>query len=100
MPDNLVRDFGPRSAISKRCVAKLLNILRAGHPALAGWKLRFGRILGTDWQRSEKALHTCARKFGIKCDDFKADVFLFALQTYYALLLQLLVRQFPRLAKN
>ncbi len=99
MPDNLVRDFGPRSAISKRCVAKLLNILRAGHPALAGWKLRFGRILGTDWQRSEKALHTCARKFGIKCDDFKADVFLFALQTYYALLLQLLVRQFPRLAR-
>ncbi|MGA2798478.1 MAG: N-6 DNA methylase [Thermoguttaceae bacterium] len=99
LPDNLARDFGPRSAISKRCVAKLWNILRAGHPALAGWKLRFGRILGTDWQRSEKALHACARKLGIKCDDFQPDVFLFALQAYYALLLQLLVRRFPRLER-
>ncbi|MGA2059759.1 MAG: N-6 DNA methylase [Thermoguttaceae bacterium] len=98
LPENLVRDFGPRSAISKRCVDKLWNVLRAGHPALAGWKLRFGRILGTDWQRSEKALHTCARKLGIECDDFKPDVFLFALQAYYAILLQLLVRRFPALA--
>ena len=98
-PDNLARDFGPRSAISKRCVAKLWNILRAGHPALAGWKLRFGRILGTDWQRSEKALHACARKLGIECDELKPDVFLFALQAYYAVLLQLLVRRFRALAR-
>jgi hypothetical protein len=99
LPDNLARDFGPRSAISKRCVAKLWNILHSGHPALANWKLRFGRILGTDWRRSEKTLHACARKFGIKCDDFKPDVFLFALQAYYAIILQLLVRRFPRLEK-
>jgi hypothetical protein len=98
-PDNLARDFGPRSTISKQCVVKLWNIIRAGHPSFASWKLRFGRILGTDWRRSEKTLHACARKFGVKCVDFQPDVFLFALQTYYALLLQLLVRRFPRLAK-
>ncbi len=99
MPDNLARDFGPRSPITKRCVAKLWEIFRAGHPSLAAWKLRFGRILGTDWQRSEKALHACARKLGIECDEFKPDVFLFALQAYYALLLQFLIRRFPRLER-
>jgi SAM-dependent methyltransferase len=98
-PANLARDFGPRSVISRRCVAKLCAILRAGHPALTGWKLGFGGILGADWRRSEKALRTCARKMGVECQEFKPDAFLFALQSYYALLLQLLVRRFPRLER-
>jgi len=98
-PPNLARDFGPRSAISRRCVAKLCAILRAGHPAPADWKLGFGGILGADWRRSAKALRTCARKMGVEFQEFKPDAFLFALQSYYALLVQLLVRRFPRLER-
>jgi Eco57I restriction-modification methylase/N-6 DNA Methylase len=99
LPDNLARDFGPRSAISKRCIAKLFDILQSGHPSLAIWNLRFGRIFGSDWQRSEKALNVYARKLGIEYDRSKPDVFIFALQTYYALLLQLLLRRFPALER-
>ncbi len=98
-PHYLAQDFGPRSAIAKQCVAKLSDILEAGHPALADWKRRFGRILGTDPQRLEKALHACARKMGALCENFRPDAFFFALQTYYAMLLQLLIRRFPRLEK-
>jgi methylase of polypeptide subunit release factors len=96
-PANLAGDFGPRSALSRRCVAKLYDILRAGHPALTVWKLRFDTILGANWQRHAKALCSYAHKLGVECEDFKHDAFLFALQTYYALLLQLLVRRFPTL---
>ena len=74
LPDNLVRDFGPRSAITKQCVTRLFDILRADHPALADWKRRFGGILGADRQRPDKALHTCARKIGVV--DLKPDAFL------------------------
>jgi methylase of polypeptide subunit release factors len=96
-PANLAEDFGPRSAISKRCIAKLYDILRAGHPSLTSWKLRFGGILGVDWQRPAKALCSYAHKLGVECEDFNPGAFLFALQTYYAILLQLLVRRFPAL---
>ncbi|MGD0518125.1 MAG: N-6 DNA methylase, partial [Thermoguttaceae bacterium] len=98
-PANLARDFGPRSAISRRCVAKLCAILRADHAAPAGWKLGFGGVLGADHRRMETALRTCARKMGVECGPFKPDTFLFALQSYYAILLQLLVRRFPRLER-
>jgi hypothetical protein len=96
-PTNLAVDFGPRSAVSKRCVAKLYDILRAGHPDLTSWKQRFGRILGGNWQRPAKALRACSHKLRIDCAEFMPDAFLFALQTYYALLLDVLVRRFPAL---
>jgi SAM-dependent methyltransferase len=36
---------------------------------------------------------------GVECEEYNSDAFLFALQSYYALLLQLLVRRFPRLER-
>lgn len=99
-PANIARDFGPRAAISKRCIAKLYKILRADHPAALGsWKLRLGGILGIDRPQSAKTLHACSQKLGVDCGEFEPDVFLFALQTYYALLLELLLRRFPTLEK-
>ncbi len=97
---DLARDFGPRAAAGRRCVAKLYAIFRAGHPALASWKLCFGRIWGADWQRSTKALQALAHKMAIDCEEFKPDAFLFALQTYYARLLEILVRRFCPFKKS
>jgi len=96
-PANIAGDFGPRSAICKRCVGKLYDLLRAGHSALAARKMRFGGFLGIDRQRTAKALRTFAHKLDIARQEFKPDTFLFALQTYYAFLLELLVSRFPKL---
>ncbi len=97
LPGELAGDFGPRSAICRQCVAKLYGILRADNHAMATWGQWFGGILGIDWQRSAKALLSWAGRLGIKCEEFKADAFLYALQTYYALLVELLVKRFPTL---
>jgi methylase of polypeptide subunit release factors len=98
-PENLARDFGPSAEISKRCIAKLYYILRVDHPACENWKHHFGRIIGKDFHRPDKALQSYAKKMSIDCISFDRDVFLFSLQTFYALLLELLVKQFPTLEK-
>jgi hypothetical protein len=94
---NLSLDFGPRSPACKQSVAKLYRIFRSGHSALPYWKRRLAGIYGMDWQRSAKTLGTLAEKLGIACAEFAPDAFLFALQSYYAGLLELLVRRFSGL---
>ncbi|MGW8258289.1 MAG: hypothetical protein ACWGMZ_12445, partial [Thermoguttaceae bacterium] len=91
---DLAKDFGLRSAIAKHCVAKLYALLRAGHPALDDWKRCFAGILALDANRAAKSIITTANKLEIDDRELLPEAFLFALQLYYARLLQLLVKRF------
>ncbi|HEY4759544.1 MAG TPA: N-6 DNA methylase [Thermoguttaceae bacterium] len=66
---------------------------------MTDWKRHSGRIFQADWQRSAKALRTLAQKLDVEYTGLNPEAFLFALQTYYAVLLELLVRRFPALEK-
>lgn len=96
-PENLSHDFGPRSKLCKQCISELYEMFLAGHPRLAIWNESCGNLLGSDLLRSEKALRSVANKLGVLCDEFRPNVFLFAMQSYYAILLELLIERFPSL---
>lgn len=93
-PSRLVHDFGARAAVTREGVCVLHEALRSAPPAaLAGWRSVLGKWAGRALERVPRHLAQLARRYGISTTLAGPDALLLVLQTYYALLVNLVSRQ-------
>lgn len=110
IPDNLIRDFGENTPVSRKAVSALYKALtEAQNPKVKKlfeqWSLQFGEVC--DYERASKLkVDSFARRFGITGEDVKPFHFFFCLHTYYATFIKLLAVQvvhyyaMPKLGTN
>jgi len=98
-PENLVRDFGENTVVSRLCVSTLYKALSCEdcpprvNILFEQWERQFGEITG--WEKQTRRLNVpkLARNFGI--NDHRPDPlkFFFSIHTYYATFIKLLAVQ-------
>jgi len=97
IPENLVRDFGENTIVSRKVVSSLFNALSfTTNPKTRAlfeqWKLQFSEV--SDYEEASKLkIENFARKFGINLKDINPFSFFFCLHTYYAIFIKLLAIQ-------
>jgi len=97
IPENLVRDFGENTLVSRKAVSSLYKALTdTQNPKVKKlfdqWSLQFGEVC--DYERASKLkVDSFARRFGITGQDIKPFLFFFCLHTYYATFIKLLAVQ-------
>jgi hypothetical protein len=89
-PENLRRDFGARAAVTYDGV-RVLHEALVGVPSavVARWRGLFGKWAGRALGKVPRHLGKLASRYGIGPCPAGSDTLLFALQTYYALLVSL-----------
>jgi len=88
-PQGLVRDFGVASKPARRAVPILYEALAdATSEAAERWNKYFGHWADRAAARIAPPLVQLARRFGLAADGLQSDRLLFALQTYYAMIVQ------------
>ena len=99
-PDNLIADFGPESELATDVVSILAKIVNAGKEPKASviyeeWRRIFGIVYGTEQlERGGRAPETGPLFNAYRVDiGVKFPVILFAVHTYYALLMKLLATE-------
>ena len=93
---NLARDFGPKAAVARFGVGALYEaLLAAEHPAASAsfqrWQTLFGTACGRAPQRLTAGTERLAKSYGISPAGAKPESLLFALHTYYAVLVKRLI---------
>lgn len=97
IPENLVRDFGENTNVSRKVVSSLFNALTSTtNPRVKAlfeqWSLQFSEIC--DYEEASKIrIESFARKFGITAQRLQSFSFFFCLHTYYATFIKLLAIQ-------
>ena len=97
IPDNLIRDFGENTRVSRWAVSTLYKALtETQNPKVKKlfeqWSLQFGEVC--DYERASKLkVDSFTRRFGITGEDIKPFYFFFCLHTYYATFIKLLAVQ-------
>jgi len=97
IPENLVRDFGENTRVSRKAVSALYKALtETQNPKVKKlfeqWSLQFGEVC--DYEAASKLkVDSFARRFGISGGDIKSFYFFFCLHTYYATFIKLLAVQ-------
>jgi len=97
IPENLVKDFGENTTVSRKAVSSLYKALtETQNPKVKKlfeqWSLQFGEVC--DYERASKLkVDSFARRFGITGQDIKPFPFFFCLHTYYATFIKLLAVQ-------
>jgi len=97
IPENLVKDFGENTTVSRKAVSSLYKALTdTQNPKVKKlfdqWSLQFGEVC--DYERASKLkVDSFARRFGITGQDIKPFYFFFSLHTYYATFIKLLAVQ-------
>ncbi len=92
--ENLAGDFAAKAEVARHGVRALYEAVLAAEPlALGQWKTLFGRASGCDPGSPSPKIEKLAASYGIAAGGLKPDALLFALHTYYALLVKLLVGQ-------
>ncbi|MEM2191719.1 MAG: hypothetical protein QW540_09885 [Archaeoglobaceae archaeon] len=94
--DSLLADFGPRSSVAKRAVnilyRKLLNSTNPRTKILfEDWMRLFKQATGYDPEKL-KGLRKLASEYGIE-GGINYDALIFAIQTYYAIIMKLLAAE-------
>jgi hypothetical protein len=91
-PQQIVSDFGGKGEFARRGVQSLVAAMvsDAAKESLAQWTALFRKTCGQDWPRPMARLDRLARHYGVAHDDARPALVLFALQTWYVLLLKLL----------
>lgn len=85
-PESLVRDFGARAIVTRESVRVLYDALElAGPTVLNRWRSYFGQWAGRAIEKTPQQLAKLAKRYHIVEVVEDADALLFALQTYYAL---------------
>lgn len=97
-PENLVRDFGENTIVSRQWVstlyAKLGETKHARvHALFQQWQLQFGEISGWESQSRNLELVSIARNFGIRDRELDPLRFFYAVHTYYATFIKILAVQ-------
>lgn len=97
IPENLVRDFGENTVVSRKVVSSLFKALTStDNPKVKTlfeqWSLQFSEVC--DYEEASKLrVESFARKFGITEKTLKPFPFFFCLHTYYATFIKLLALQ-------
>jgi hypothetical protein len=91
----LARDFGIRAMTARQCIDRLYDAVLRDGDAFSRWHALFTKLWGPAEARLCTPLGVLGRRIGIA--DARPLPLLFALQTYYALLLALLVKRFKTL---
>ena len=96
-PEYLHGDFGSESAVAQEGVRALYEeILTTKNPKadvfFSQWKILFGEVCGYDVESPSEKLHKLAGFYGIKGDPQPAQL-LFAVHSYYAILIKLLAAE-------
>lgn len=97
IPENLIRDFGENTNVSRKVVSSLFNTLTTTtNPKVKTlfeqWSLQFSEVC--DYQEASKLrIESFARKFGIAALRLQPFHFFFCLHTYYATFIKLLAVQ-------
>jgi len=97
IPENLVKDFGENTPVSRQAVSSLYRALtETQNPKVKKlfeqWSLQFGEVC--DYERASKLkVDSFARRFGITVKDIEPFDFFFCLHTYYATFIKLLAVQ-------
>jgi hypothetical protein len=97
-PDNLARDFGPKADVACESVRTLCEVLlseagRAARAALERWRRLVTGAYGHGVLRSASVGSALAKCYGAEPGRLRPDELLFAVHTYYALVIKLLVWQ-------
>lgn len=107
-PENLIRDFGDNTRISRPCVSRLYQALvSTDNPRVRvlfeQWSLQFSEICGYEPGSSRLDVRKLAESYGVKGKDIDPFRLFFAIHTYYATFIKLLAVQiasfyaFPKL---
>jgi len=97
IPENLTKDFGENTIVSRKVVSTLFNNLKSTKfpkvkTLFEQWSLQFSEVC--DYEKTSKLkIEKFARKFGIAGENIKPFQFFFCLHTYYALFIKLLAIQ-------
>lgn len=95
-PEGLPSAFGRRGTETRSSVATLLATLARSpqaRAALERWKMLVDRACGRDVSQRSPALVRLAEEYGLASSEVRPEELLFAVQSYYALLVRLVVRQ-------
>jgi hypothetical protein len=94
-PRKLAADFGPASDLARQAVRTLLAAKSLGDPevsiALADWKREAADSRG-DLESDTAGIAALAKSYGLAAEGWHPAELLFAVESYYALLVRLLVR--------
>ena len=94
--DQIAADFGVKTAIARLAVRTLYEVVDTpGSAAVCGRVESLGNTTSRNPRRPLPAVAKLADRCGIPTDRLRPDAFLFALQTYYAVVIRLLVSRFP-----
>ena len=97
IPENLVRDFGENTVVSRKVVSSLCKALTStDNPKVKTlfeqWSLQFSEVC--DYEEASKLrVESFARQFGITQKTLEPFHFFFCLHTYYATFIKLLALQ-------
>lgn len=96
-PEALAETFGPKSETAQRVVGLLYNkVLKSTNRRVqtffAEWQRIFGIVYGQDIGKAEADAKALGKQFGVKTVP-KLKEFLFAVHTYFALLMKLLAAE-------
>lgn len=99
-PEALADEFGPGGDIARRLVATFYDALRcSSHPKVQTffkeWDRLFGIVYGQDTVRAKKDARALAETYGL-AQYHELKPLLFAVHTYYALLMKMLASELPR----
>lgn len=97
-PENLVRDFGENTVVSRMAVSALYSALRAStHPRVQAlfqqWERQFREICGYEEGSARLDIAGLARAFGVRDRNPSALHLFFAIHTYYATFIKILAVQ-------
>ncbi len=97
IPENLVRDFGENTVVSRKVVSSLFSTFVSSDNTKVKtlfdqWSLQFSEVCDYE-ETSKMKIESFARKFGITGEKIQPFPFFFCLHTYYAILIKLLAVQ-------
>jgi len=93
-PGGLLRDFGVKTALAREGVRALSQALDSdGRSAMDDWRAYFGRWAGRALDKRPQHLARLAGRYGLSTD-VDATMLLFALQTYYVLVVKFVAGRF------
>lgn len=97
IPENLIRDFGENTNVSRKVVGNIFTaLISAVNPKtktlFEQWSLQFSEVCDYE-ETSRIEINSFARKFGITAQTTKPFQFFFCLHTYYATFIKILAVQ-------
>jgi SAM-dependent methyltransferase len=97
-PENMVRDFGENTVVSRKAVSTLYNALRTSeNPKVRilfhQWQRMFSEICGYEEGSTRLNVTKLAKSYGVTGRDVSALHLFFAIHTYYATFIKLLAVQ-------